>query len=371
MADWDHDPLWPLQPHPDGSWDWEAFDAAFPDPGRDVALDLDDSSVTDPFLEHRPPPSPSPSPPRPRARPHATDPIIRRSATPPSHPRLPRFGHSPTAPVTARPLQVIQRDLSPYRRFTRQQHFDDIPDAPSDGPTPPYLAAAIPADTPDDFLTLGESSSDSEAAVMPPTTRHRAANRRASVVDLTTGMTPNSSDQEPQSARTGMKRAAESSIGRTAKRRGIGPAEDIEVLDLAEEAPSAEEELRQQQQRETIKAQQAAQESEVPQRIGQRQCIICMENYTDASVTSCGMYTGQAGRARDMLTVVFAGHFFCHECLTQALIAGEKNSDRGGGNCPVCRKALSRKKKGDIIPISFMKKSQFEKNQRKRRDLLA
>jgi hypothetical protein len=62
------------------------------------------------------------------------------------------------------------------------------------------------------------------------------------------------------------------------------------------------------------------------------------------------------------------GHFYCHECLIQALLAGEKNSDRGIGTCPVCRKPLSRnsRKKYDIIPIAFMKKSQFADNERRR-----
>lgn len=62
------------------------------------------------------------------------------------------------------------------------------------------------------------------------------------------------------------------------------------------------------------------------------------------------------------------GHFYCHECLIQALLAGEKNSDRGTGTCPQCRKPLSRnnKKKRDIILLSFMKKETFRKNQQKR-----
>ena len=54
--------------------------------------------------------------------------------------------------------------------------------------------------------------------------------------------------------------------------------------------------------------------------------------------------------------------------MTQALMTGEKSSDRGIGTCPVCRKPLSRtnKKKMDVIPIQFMKQSQFTKNQKKR-----
>lgn len=110
---------------------------------------------------------------------------------------------------------------------------------------------------------------------------------------------------------------------------------------MTEEAPSAEEELLQAQQEKAVAAQQAEQEPSGPQKIGQRQCIICMEAYTNATVTRCG-------------------HIYCHECLTQALLAGEKNNDRAGGNCPVCRKPVSRKKAGHMLPLTFMKKSAFK-----------
>ena len=65
-----------------------------------------------------------------------------------------------------------------------------------------------------------------------------------------------------------------------------------------------------------------------------------MEKYTDATITHCG-------------------HIYCHECLTQALQFGEKNSDKGIGNCPVCRKTVSRKKGNQMIVVNFMKKSAF------------
>lgn len=57
---------------------------------------------------------------------------------------------------------------------------------------------------------------------------------------------------------------------------------------------------------------------------------------------------------------MYTGHIFCHECLTRALMASEKNNDRGKGNCPACRKAISRKNAKDVIPISFLKKSAFK-----------
>lgn len=114
--------------------------------------------------------------------------------------------------------------------------------------------------------------------------------------------------------------------------------ENIEELDLTNEGPSADEELLQNQQQQLLATQQAA---IGVLKIGKRTCIICMEAYKNATVTTCG-------------------HLYCHECLTQALEAGEKNSEKGVGNCPVCRKALNRKKAMQMIPISFMKKSTFK-----------
>jgi hypothetical protein len=116
---------------------------------------------------------------------------------------------------------------------------------------------------------------------------------------------------------------------------------EIEQLDLTNEAPSAEEELAQAQTAAAVLAQQAATSASGPLKIGQRQCIICMENFTNITITACG-------------------HVYCHECLTQALLAGEKNSEGGKANCPVCRKQVSRKAKNQVIPLLFMKRSAFK-----------
>jgi len=40
-------------------------------------------------------------------------------------------------------------------------------------------------------------------------------------------------------------------------------------------------------------------------------------------------------------------------------MASEKNSERNVGNCPTCRKQISRKKAGALIPINLLKKSAF------------
>ena len=122
--------------------------------------------------------------------------------------------------------------------------------------------------------------------------------------------------------------------------------QEIEEINLTNENPSAEEELLQAQQKDAIAAQSG--NSDGPTTIGKQTCIICLDSFTNAATTHCG-------------------HIFCHECLTQALIAGEKASDRGVGNCPVCRKAISRKagKTTQIVPIAFMKRSTFQKQRRR------
>ncbi|EME47543.1 hypothetical protein DOTSEDRAFT_69481 [Dothistroma septosporum NZE10] len=213
-----------------------------------------------------------------------------------------------------------------------------------DGPTPQSNLSD------GEFVTLEDPSGDSTDSDMPTATRARnngSRNRRGSaVVDLTATTQATSTQQSRRRKRSADEIAGEA--GRAPRRRRIS-TERIEEIDLAnDEAPSAEEELLQQQQQDAIKLQQSRQDDEGPQKIGKRQCIICMENFTNCTATSCG-------------------HFYCHECLTQALMTGEKSSDRGIGTCPVCRKPLSRtNKKTDVIPIQFMKRSQFFENQAKR-----
>lgn len=183
---------------------------------------------------------------------------------------------------------------------------------------------------------------------MPATTRRRQRAER-SIVDLTNDSSPPRDSEGATSTRQprNRKRSATESTPQTRptkrSRRSDSdePSPKIEELDLTNEAPSAEEELRQAQQQAAIKAQQAAEESKGPLKIGKRQCIICMEKFTDATITHCG-------------------HIYCHECLTQALIAGEKNSVRGVGNCPVCRKPVNRKKGNQMILVNFMKNGGFK-----------
>lgn len=126
---------------------------------------------------------------------------------------------------------------------------------------------------------------------MPTATRARntgSRNRRGSgAVDLAAATQATSSQQSRRRKRSADEADAEA--GRAPRRRRIS-TERIEEIDLAnDEALSAEEEPLQQQQRDAIKQQQSEQD-EGPQKIGKRQCIICMEKFTNCTATSCGEF---------------------------------------------------------------------------------
>lgn len=139
------------------------------------------------------------------------------------------------------------------------------------------------------------------------------------------------------------KRNDASSSGRRGSRQGAtsGPSnaaaevEEIERIDLLDDDTPLAEAL-QKQRAEQVKAQQESQNgADALPRLTTITCVICMDTFKDLTATACG-------------------HLFCHECLMEALIAGEARAGPGEpkrSQCPVCRKALSRNKTGDIIPI--------------------
>jgi hypothetical protein len=144
----------------------------------------------------------------------------------------------------------------------------------------------------DDFRDFLASRSDSEEE---PEAVHSHRNvmpspRRTvmSVVDLTAEsppMTAASTSRERKRER----RVSTSAEGRSRKRSR--PADgSVEEIDLAEDATTAEEDVLRAQQREAIRSQQAADDDDGLQRIGQRQCVICMENFTNITATHCGEF---------------------------------------------------------------------------------
>jgi hypothetical protein len=145
----------------------------------------------------------------------------------------------------------------------------------------------------DDFVTLEDFDNDSrtlprnhEPEAMPRNSAGATQTRRQSVVDLTSNSPPSSSQPTRRRKRSADGAAEGDGSDKVLKRsRHVqGPVEEVDLLD---EAPSVEEELLQAQRQAAIKAQQA-EVSAGPLKIGKRQCIICMENYTNATATACG-----------------------------------------------------------------------------------
>ncbi|CAK3862835.1 hypothetical protein DOTSEDRAFT_69481 [Lecanosticta acicola] len=319
----------------DGAWDFDGLD----DDDRNYlashefdAFNGPLSSVSNsppPELEHTQAPPPS-------AVPDTTT----NNFTRPAAPNITRRSLVNTLSAFRRPLTTGSQ--SPRRPEIRTT-FE--PQRPSPPRSPSSFAS-------DEFADLVDTSSEDDSVplsrTMPASTR-RNSRRGAGMVDLTADNTSTS-----QAAR-GTKRKAEASSsaggGPATKRRGSMKKQDVEEIDLAHDTPSGEEELLQQQRQDALKTQQAAMRDAGPQKIGKRQCIICLDNITNCTTTVCG-------------------HFYCHECLVSALNHAERSSDRGVGTCPHCRKPLPRTKKANsIVPIQFMKKAQFAKNQRKRTDI--
>lgn len=86
-------------------------------------------------------------------------------------------------------------------------------------------------------------------------------------------------------------READSSAEGGSGKRSRVAVDDIEEIDLAEDGMTAEEKVLQAQQREVIQVQRAGEDGG-PHRIGQRQCVICMENFTNITATHCGKSAG-------------------------------------------------------------------------------
>lgn len=131
-----------------------------------------------------------------------------------------------------------------------------------------------------------ETDSDDDA-VMPPR-RRPAAN--GSPVDLTQSpdmATASASQQSRTRKRSSTSQGGDEGSAKKRTKRTSMSAARVDVEDLEDEAPSADAELLQAQQREALKMQETKKDDE-PVKIGQRTCIICLENYTNATTAICG-----------------------------------------------------------------------------------
>jgi hypothetical protein len=143
-----------------------------------------------------------------------------------------------------------------------------------------------------------DSDSDHEDMSRP----RRAANTAANTVDLTQSPSVSTTHQ----SRT-RKRESSSDGGSAKKRARQVVVDDDDAFE--DEAPSAEAELLQAQQADALKMQETNKEDAVV-KIGKRNCIICLENYTNATTASCGKHPGNGVRSRiTILTTTLRPHF--------------------------------------------------------------
>ncbi|KAK0647470.1 E3 ubiquitin-protein ligase complex slx8-rfp subunit slx8 [Lasiodiplodia hormozganensis] len=196
--------------------------------------------------------------------------------------------------------------------------------------------------------TAAESppNTDSPSSPMPPNARRKRGATSPLFEPLSSS--PKRAKRNDGSSTAAGRRGSRQGGGASGSNSG-GPSnapprnevEEIERIDLIDDDTPLAEAL-QKQRAEQVKAQQESQNgADAPPRLTNLTCVICMDTPKDLTATSCG-------------------HVFCHTCLMEALIAGEQRAGPGEpkrSQCPVCRKALSRTKTGDIIPLLLMKKA--------------
>jgi hypothetical protein len=133
-----------------------------------------------------------------------------------------------------------------------------------------------------------ESDSDDDHDAMPP----RRPTVNDSPVDLTqspTIATASASQQSRTRKRSSTSQGGDDGSAKKRTKRTSMSTARIDAEDPQDEAPSAEDELLQAQQPEALKMQETHKDEEAV-KIGQRTCIICLENYTNATTAICGKF---------------------------------------------------------------------------------
>ncbi|KAH8801583.1 hypothetical protein F5884DRAFT_807174 [Xylogone sp. PMI_703] len=217
-------------------------------------------------------------------------------------PLNPDLSNSPLPGLSEHNLLFTDRSLPHYRDQlpppSNQQVRYRISESPDSDIFESYINAPSqspePSDTPPDIAEPTQQSSHN----MAPGRKRKRERERIAV-------------PEPSGSRAILNESREDM---TVKRPKVEDTADIvDLVDIEDD--SQYEEFKSKQQKELIKQQQD--DSNKPMRLAEFQCIICMDNPTDLTVTHCG-------------------HLFCSECLHQALYAGNAKKC-----CPVCRTAIS------------------------------
>jgi hypothetical protein len=120
---------------------------------------------------------------------------------------------------------------------------------------------------------------------MPRSHRSAAAN----TVDLTQSPNVPTTQSRTRKRNSSSDGGASGSARKRARRAVVVDEDDV----FEEEAPSADAELLQAQQAEALEMQKTNKEDAVV-KIGKRNCIICLENYTNATTAICGKHHGIA-----------------------------------------------------------------------------
>jgi hypothetical protein len=182
---------------------------------------------------------------------------------------------------------------------------------------------------------------------MPPS---RRTTRSSSVVDLTESSSPKNELPPPPSRKRKAETPGEGRVSKAARPGSSSSSstrrqslDDVAVVDLVDvEDDKQYEALRAKEQAEFIKAQNEA-EANKPVKLAAFECIICMSNPTDLTVTHCGTYLSPP-YCEELGLLTGLGHLFCSECLHHALYAGDKKC------CPVCRTTINPGKVGSKQP---------------------
>jgi hypothetical protein len=188
----------------------------------------------------------------------------------------------PAYSITSGGDRTPPRSPTPNYSFTRvlisgeqtPDPFADFLDLPEQSPSP--SPRHISSSAPGDIIDLTETSPVLHSHAMPATTRAgggSSSKRRRASTDTPV------SERPTKLARPGTQTPS--------KKSSQDAAEVIDLVDINDETEYAE--FKAKQQAELIKQQQQ-EEATRPVKLAEFQCIICMDNPTDLTVTHCGKF---------------------------------------------------------------------------------
>lgn len=192
-------------------------------------------------------------------------------------------GPSRQAPISNRYQPILSRDSLPQPFHSRESFApttaqQSTPEQGTGDQTLPYGYEidhqAVETDSDDD-------------AVMPPRRRPAVNDTPVDLTQSPDMATASTSQQSRTRKRSSASQGGDEGSAKKRTKRTSMCTGGVDAGDLQDEAPSAEDELLQAQQREALKMQETKKDDE-PVKIGQRTCIICLENYTNATTAICG-----------------------------------------------------------------------------------